>query len=159
MSAGGRAALSFDGVAHDMIVGLKYFNARTVVGPLGVRIAALVDATQIDVVTWAPTSATRLRRRGYDQAELLARAVARRLDRPCRPLLRRSHRGSTQTGRSRFDRQHSPPEFRARRLWRAERVLVIDDVLTTGATLRSAAAALRSAGASSVIARAAAATP
>lgn len=159
ISAGGRAALAFEGVAHDMVVGLKYFNARGVVGPLADRLVALVDESQVDVVTWAPTSAGRLRRRGYDQAELLARAVAARIDRPCRPLLRRTRRSETQTGRSRFDRQHAPPSFRARRLWRGERVLVIDDVLTTGATLRSAADALRCAGARSVIARAATATP
>jgi predicted amidophosphoribosyltransferase len=142
-----------------MIVGLKYFNARTVVFPLADRLASLVDRQVIDVVTWAPTSAKRLRRRGYDQAELLARAVAARLGLPCKRLLRREPGGVTQTGRSRIERQNSPPRFRARRLLQAERVLLVDDVLTTGATLRSAAAALRAAGAQSVTTRAAAATP
>jgi predicted amidophosphoribosyltransferase len=118
--------------------------------------AALVDAEAIDVVTWAPTSETHRRQRGYDQARLLARAVARRLNRPCRPLLTRQP-GPPQTGRARADRVTGPVFVTRGRVDR--RVLVVDDVVTTGGTVVASARALRHAGARDVIALAAARTP
>jgi hypoxanthine phosphoribosyltransferase len=109
-------------------------------------------------VTWAPTSARRRRRRGYDQSELLAHAVARRLGLPCRRLLFRDRSGH-QTGRSRQERLRLGPVFTARPLRKPSRVLVIDDVVTTGSTLRAAGHALDLAGAAKVVLFAAVATP
>ncbi|HEX8771251.1 MAG TPA: phosphoribosyltransferase family protein, partial [Acidimicrobiales bacterium] len=96
-------------------------------------------------MTWAPTTGARRRERGFDQAELLARAVARRLGLPCRRLLRRRP-GPAQTGRDREGRQ-SGPAFTTRRVTGPARVLLVDDIVTTGATVSAAARALRAAGA------------
>jgi predicted amidophosphoribosyltransferase len=150
---------AYDGVGRDLIVGLKYRNARAILGRLGAALAARIGAegrAGIDVVTWAPTSPARRRERGYDQAQLLAHAVARPLLLPCRPLLDRQG-GSAQTGRSRAERLQGPI-FVARPCSGA-RVLIVDDVLTTGATLRAAAHALRATGCSSASAATAARTP
>ena len=76
------AVLSYEGVGRELVARLKYRNARTVIRPLAAAMAGLVDAGGIDLVTWAPTDAGRRRRRGFDQAELLARAVARNLRLP-----------------------------------------------------------------------------
>jgi predicted amidophosphoribosyltransferase len=152
------AAIAYEGAGRRLLLGLKYANARHVVGPLADRLVDLVDPTEVDVVTWAPTSGRRRRRRGYDQAELIARAVATRLDVPARALLRRTGPNVPQTGRSREARADGPM-FVGRRLWRPVRVLALDDVVTTGATLRAASAALQRAGAGAVVCVAAAATP
>ena len=76
---------------------------------------------------------------------------------PCRRLLWRQH-GSPQAGHSRADRLRGP-SFRARPAARPLRVLLIDDVVTTGSTLHAAATALRAAGVGHVTAVAVAATP
>ena len=154
------AALPFDGVARQVLHGLKFRNRRGVARQLAQLMVRRLRVGPVDVVTWAPTSGARARARGYDQSELLARAVSRELGVPCRRLLYRSH-GEQQTGHNRAERLHGV-SFRSRALRRAGhpplRVLLIDDVVTTGATLVAARAALHRAGVGSVVCLAAAAT-
>ena len=142
-----RAVIAYDARARRALVGLKNRDERARVGEWADQMAALVPAVDDLVVTWAPTSDRRRRHRGFDQAELLARAVARRRRLPVARLLRRLP-GAAQAGRCARERAANPA-FAARRACRAP-VLVIDDVATTGATLRAAAAALRRAGAPEV---------
>ncbi len=149
------ALLAYEGVGRELVARLKYRNARAAAGFLAGAMAALVDAGEVDVVTWAPTTAARRRRRGFDQAALLARLVARRMGRPCRPLLTRPS-GPPQTGRPGAARR-LPRAFAARPS--CGRVLLVDDVVTTGATMTAAARALRAAGATQVHGLAAARTP
>lgn len=159
-AAGVAAALTFDGAARQAILALKFANRRGVarhLAGLAVDRLGLERRPRFDVVTWAPTSVGRARRRGYDQAELLARHVARELGVPCRRLLYRCH-GDPQAGRGRAERL-AGPAFRSRRPGRPLRVLVVDDVVTTGATLRMAAEVLRAAGVAEVVTVAIAATP
>lgn len=156
------ALLAYEGVGREVVARLKYRNARAVLARLAASMAALVTgvATVFDAVTWAPTSPERRRERGFDQAELLARRIARELGLPAPALLRRAH-GPPQTGRHAAERRLGP-EFTvaipARRRTPAS-VLVVDDVVTTGATLTSAARVLRAAGATTVVGLAAARTP
>ncbi len=150
------AALPFDGVARQVVHGLKYRNRRSVARLVAGLMVRRLRLGAVDVVTWAPTSGARARRRGYDQAELLARAVAAELGVPCRRLLYRSH-GVEQTGHTRAERLRGPA-FRARAAHSRLRVLLIDDVVTTGATLAAARDALLQAGVGTVVCAAAAAT-
>lgn len=148
------ALLAYEDVGRELVAQLKYRNARSPLRWLARGMAALVDADPVDVVTWAPTTAARRRQRGFDQAELLARAVGRELGRPARLLLRRAP-GPAQTGRTLAERATGVELHPVRRVDGC-RVLVVDDVTTTGATFAAAGRALRAAGAAAVVAVAAA---
>lgn len=151
------AAIGYEGVGRDLVTGLKYRNQRRAARVLAHLLVQRLGRVDVDVVTWAPTGADRRAARGFDQAELVARAVARRWGVPCRRLLFRVH-GASQTGRSRAERL-AGPVFVARPSRRPQRVLVVDDVVTTGATLRAAARALAISGADHVVLAAVGATP
>lgn len=156
------SAVPFEGVTRDVVMRWKYHRESALTRYLGELVVVKLtesDVLQsIDVVTWAPTSSRRRRQRGYDQAELLARHVARRIRRPCRRLLIRGHGGS-QTGRGRQERIASGPRFHARPVVRGLGVLVVDDVVTTGSTLRAAEIALKRAGHLKVVLLAVCSTP
>lgn len=151
------AAFAYDGAGARAVQVLKFRDGRRLVAPLADRLVAALEPGLVpDVVSWIPTSPRRRRRRGFDQAELLARAVARRLGRPCRPTLRRRP-GPAQTGR---DRRHRATNvaFEAVRPVPVA-VLLVDDVCTTGATARAACSALTEAGAGEIRVAVVARTP
>ena len=156
------AAFSYEGVAREVVARLKYRNARAVVPWLvaamadAVAAARLTTGLAVGAVTWAPTTATRRRARGFDPAEILARPFARRLGLPAARLLDRRP-GPPQTGLPAAQR-HLGPDFSARRRAPAH-VVLVDDVATTGATLAAAAHTLRSAGAMTIVAVTGARTP
>ncbi len=137
-----------EGSAADVVRALKYGRSTSVVTTIADRLALVVP--DADLVTWVPCSPSHRRERGFDPAELLARAVARRLRLPVRRTLRRLD-NLPQTSRHRSGRLEGP-ELRATGRPVAARVLLVDDVCTTGSTLRVAAAALRRRGAQSVVA-------
>jgi ComF family protein len=106
-----------------------------------------------DLVSFVPVHADRARQRGYDQAELIARSAARHLGLPFAPLLARRRATIAQFDLDRRDRAANVEGAFAvvgptnpRGAW----VLLVDDVVTTGATLAACATALETAGALAV---------
>lgn len=151
------AVVAYRGSGRALVADLKFLGRRGalrwVAGELG---RGLTGVARLDAVTWVPTTAARRRRRGVDQAEVLARAVAARLDRPIVSLLRRRP-GPPQAGRGAAERLVGPPLVARRAA--PPGVLVVDDVLTTGGSLAAAARVLRGAGAEVVVAATVARTP
>lgn len=154
--------LSYEDDTRTLVASVKYRSRRDAIDLPARVLAQLVD-WPIDLVTWAPTSEERRQRRGYDQAELIARGVADELGAPCVATLSRVGGRGHQTGRSRAQRLQGP-EFRyaggnATTLDGGRSVLVVDDIRTAGATLCAAGDALLEAGVSTVSAATVAVTP
>lgn len=153
------AVFAYDGDLRELILALKYANRRDTVAFLAGALVAQVDGSHASsVISWVPTTRSRRRRRGFDQSEVLARAVGRRLGRPVRALLRREG-DEAQTGRGAAERRVGPHFDAPARRVAGKRILLIDDVITSGATAAAAVAALTVAGAAEVHVRAVAATP
>ena len=153
-------ATAYTGRVRDVLLGLKYQNRRQVAAHVAGVLAGRLLAT-LPMSTWSRgrrPAQSRRRRRGFDQAEMIARAVAAHLGLPCRRLLERDGTAPAQTGQNRRQRLVGP-RFRAHPRVVGRRVLVVDDVVTTGATLDAAAQSLRDGGAVDVVLAAVAATP
>ncbi len=154
-----RYAHVLEAPASDLVHGLKYEGWPELAEVMGRAMAATavaelgVDATAPAVVP-VPTTPRRIRERGYNQARLLAEVVASHLDLPLVAVLRRDFAPSSQTTLSPRERREN-----VRGAFRvvdggveleARDVLLVDDVLTTGATAGEAARTLDSAGTASV---------
>lgn len=148
------AAYAYAGGVRNVVLACKRSNEHALARFMAAEIYARAPVSgRPDAVTWVPTTSARIRNRGYDHAEEIARPLARNLRVPCVALLTRRSAAT-----SHVDGASDRPKFAARRAC-PPNVLLIDDVCTTGRSLEAAAAALKSGGASAIVARTFAATP
>jgi ComF family protein len=149
-----RAAALFGGPLADAVHALKYRDRPALSRPLGAWLARRIALPPGLAVVAVPLSRRRRIERGYDQAALLARRLARAAGLPLLPgALRRLRDTPPQVGRSRAERKGNVARaFAAGPAVRGRDVALVDDVVTTGATADACARALREAGAGRVIA-------
>ena len=133
-----------------LVYGFKFERQQAAVVPLAQLMAQTVPyLDRATIVTHVPTASSRVRQRGYDHAALLAKAVARHLDLPYAPVLVR-HGQTRQVGARRAARlAQLQGAFRVKcpEAIAGARILLVDDILTTGATLETASRCLKKAGA------------
>jgi ComF family protein len=149
---------AYEGALRELIHLYKYGRIKTLVRPLGdLLVAALPRDERFDAVTPVPLHWRRQWHRGFNQSELLAREIARRSGIPVVAALKRVRSTLTQaslsnTGRRRNVTRAFQCRFGARWARRIEgrRILLIDDVMTTGSTAASCALSLKRAGATRV---------
>ncbi|MBI4199092.1 MAG: ComF family protein [Chloroflexi bacterium] len=149
-----RAPYRMEGVAQQAVHALKYRNLRALAPTMGRLLAAFLTTQQVggELVVPVPLHPKRLRERGYNQAELLARELGRCVALPvAATALQRLRATPPQVSATREERlRNVQGAFRARSSFQGMRVMLVDDVCTTGATLDACAVALREAGASAV---------
>ncbi len=149
--------LRYEGAVRDSFHRYKFYGQTAYAGAYGRLIADCIRAhldEPCDLVTWAPLSRRRKRERGYDQAQLLARTVARELELPLCPTLEKIRDTTPQSGleESSARRANALGAYRciAPDTVRGKQVLLIDDIITSGATASECARMLRTAGAKAV---------
>lgn len=160
------APLRYEGLAKEGLHRFKFRKMPSAAGPIGELIAQCAAehfSGEFDTVTWVPVSARRLRQRGYDQARLLAESACRLWDARPLPLLRKTVHNPAQSGLQESAQRRAnvlgvyepadPERISGRR------ILLVDDICTTGATLGECVRVLREAGAADVVCAAAALTP
>ena len=151
-----RSAVLFEGLVRELIHAFKYQGALWLLGDLTALLIAAYQAhfadVPIDRVTWVPLSPRRQRERGYNQAALLAKELARRVALPrALNLLRRERWTTTQTNLTAPQRiSNVRGAFLVSRPVVGQHILIVDDVMTTGATLQECARVLKGAGAAAV---------
>ena len=159
------APLWYEDAARDGLLRFKFQGASAAAGALGALIAQCAAeqfSGAFDTVTWVPVSRQRLRQRGYDQAKLLAEAACRLWDTAPVQLLEKTADTPPQSG------IHDAAARRANVLGvysiapgadvAGRRILLVDDICTTGATLTECIRVLKDAGATDVVCVAAAFT-
>ena len=155
--AGCVAPLNYEGLVRDSVLRFKFKEATSYAGVYGKIIADCVRRNfegKYDIISWVPLSRERLKKRGYDQAMLLALAAALELsDVAAETLIKhtdvpaQSGAGSAEKRRANISGVYtvSDPELIA-----GKRVLLIDDIITSGSTLSECAKTLLEAGAEEV---------
>lgn len=144
------SAYPYDAQARTLVHRLKFESIRAAALPLARPMAYLCAGEEVLIVP-VPTDRLRMMKRGFNQSTLLAEHIARTLGMPVETALVRIKHRAPQTGLS-MERRRSNLSgcMRAKESVRGKRILLIDDVYTTGATVCEAARALRAAGATGV---------
>lgn len=143
-----RVAVELDEAALQLVAALKYRRQRRIVSFMAERIAEITPIAA-DVLTWIPAAPHRVRQRGFDQAREIARQVGALTGVPVCRLLARARGDAQQTGQTSAGRASGPDLVALCQT--AGLIAVVDDVVTTGSSMRVAVRTLERAGARRVV--------
>jgi len=150
---------AYRGPLEKLLHALKFERHDFLDAPLASLLEETLRDREFDLVVGVPMHPAKERRRGYNQAELLARALARRIGVPCAMLLTRTEERAMQSLLPKRDRAANVRgAFGASPRAKGRAILIVDDICTTGETLRACANAIIHEGASRVCAVAVAKT-
>ena len=158
------AVYYYEGTVRESLLRYKFGGRQHYAAAYGRLLAARISEElhgEFDLLTYVPVSTRRRLRRGYDQVLLLAKAVGRELGIVPVPVLQKVRHNAAQSSLQGPEQRHANV-LGAYRVSKPERlvgrrVLLLDDIITTGATLSECARVLRTAGASQVVCAAVAA--
>jgi len=142
-----RAAVAYDEPVRRIVAAWKERGLRRLAPWAADLVVDVVPRPTADVVAFVPPDRDRRLKRGHHAAEALARELAARWDLPAEPLLRRTRPAPRQRGLDRVARRRNVRGAFAAAGQVRGRIVLVDDVYTTGATVNAAASALRRAGA------------
>jgi competence protein ComFC len=145
----------YSGIMKSVICKMKFGRIRALHAVLGAIALNVLTrrAVTADIITWVPMSAKKRWERGFNQSELISKYISKRTGIPCRPLLREKAGTGAQRKlglRDRFINSLDRYETAGRGAPAGSRVLIIDDVFTTGATINECARQLLLDGAETV---------
>jgi predicted amidophosphoribosyltransferase len=148
--ASARAAVAYDPDVRRVVAAWKEHGLRRLAAEAAAVVAERLPRPEADVLAYVPADGDRRRERGHHPAGRLAAALAVRWQLPCEPLLVRAAGSRRQRGLPLAERRRNVAGAFAARVAAPARVILLDDVYTTGATVGAAARALRRAGAERV---------
>lgn len=155
--AGWTAVWYYKDTVRESLLRYKFYHSRSYAPAFGRALAMKLQSAgfeDFDVLTWVPVSRLRKWKRGYDQVELLAKAAARELGVQAVPCLKKRRNNRPQSGLTDASKRRANvlgvyrvinPD-----LIRDKRILLLDDIITTGATVSECAKTLLLAGAKDV---------
>ena len=150
--------LYYEGLVRQSLLRYKFHSATAYAAVYGEILSKYIDENGIscDIITWIPLSKKRKRTRGYDQAELIAEEIARIKGLKCVPLIRKvkDTKAQSKTGNAEKRRANISGAYSlcSGAEVKDKRILLVDDIVTTGSTFAEAASVLKKAGASELVA-------
>lgn len=152
-----RSVLNYDKVSQKMMVGIKYKNKREHADFIGRLVAwklrSYIEETQPECIVPVPVHESRLKARGYNQAELIAGALSRETGIPVRTdlIMRCKHTKAMKDLDGEARRENLKEAFSAENVDKfPQSILILDDIYTSGATMDACARVFRSVGVKSI---------
>ncbi len=152
--------LLYDEMVRESFLRFKFYGAISYAEPYSVILSDCFkdDPLLFDIVTWVPLSRRKKKKRGYDQAELLAKGISALLGLDCRKILYKNKETKTQSllknGDERRRNVKGAYSLSDENTVKGKKILIIDDIVTTGSTLSECCRVLKKAGAELVTAAA-----
>ena len=151
----------YDELMRDLLRDMKFRNKKRIATGLGLLFAKSIELPDEEfLLTWLPMHPKKQKERGFNQAEIMAKEVAKEFGIPCKNLLKRTVDTPAQSGlHPKLRKENVMGAFETNQTVLGASIIIIDDIFTTGASLDECAKVLKESGAKNVCAQTLALTP